>query len=58
MTSLTIAANGRSTLFQDFPISLKLSKSVDVATVADVKAALAAKLPRVRSSWALHASLS
>jgi len=46
MTSLTISATGKSTLFQDFPISLKISESEDVATVADVKAALAAKLPR------------
>lgn len=50
MSSLTITATGKSTLLRGFPISLKLEKSADVATVADVKAALAAKFPKVRSS--------
>ena len=48
MDSLTIAAAGKSTLLRGFPVSLKLEKPADVATVADVKAALAAKFPRVR----------
>ena len=49
MTSLTVTATGRSTLLQAFPVSLKLDKPADVATVADVKAALAAKFPKVWS---------
>jgi very-long-chain enoyl-CoA reductase len=48
MTSLTIAATAKG-----FPVSLKINKPVDIATVADVKAALAVKLPRVWSSYAL-----
>jgi len=50
MNSLTITAAGKSTLLRGFPVSLKLEKPVDVATVADVKTALAAKFPQVRSS--------
>jgi very-long-chain enoyl-CoA reductase len=49
MVSLTIAATGKSPLLKGLPISVSVNKPVDVATVADVKAALAAKLPRVRS---------
>jgi len=47
MVSLTIAATGKSPLLKSLPISVSVNKPVDVATVADVKAALAAKLPRV-----------
>jgi very-long-chain enoyl-CoA reductase len=47
MGSLTVTATGKSTLLWGFPVSLKLEKPADVATVADVKAALAAKFPRV-----------
>ena len=53
MVSLTVAATGKSPLLKGLPISLNIAKSADVATVADVKAALAAKLPRVRSSRAI-----
>jgi hypothetical protein len=49
MVSLTVAATGKSPLLKGLPISLNITKPVEVATVADVKAALAAKLPRVRS---------
>jgi hypothetical protein len=49
MSSLTITATGKSTLLRGFPVSLKLEHPADVATVADVKAALAAKFPQVRS---------
>lgn len=48
MGSLTVTATGKSTLLRGFPVSLKLEKPADVATVADVKAALAAKFPQVR----------
>lgn len=51
MVSLTVAATGKSPLFKGSPISLNITEPVEVATVADVKAALAAKLPWVRSSW-------
>jgi hypothetical protein len=51
MSSLTITATGKSTLLRGFPVSLKLEKPADVATVADVKAALATKFPQVRSSY-------
>jgi hypothetical protein len=47
MTPLTIASTGKSALLRGFPVSLKLEKPVDVATIADVKAALAVKFPRV-----------
>jgi len=47
MTSLTIAATGKSALLRGFPVSLKLEKPADVATIADVKAALAVKFPRL-----------
>ncbi|KAH9997146.1 3-oxo-5-alpha-steroid 4-dehydrogenase-domain-containing protein [Russula compacta] len=47
MTSLTVTATGQSTLLRAFPVSLRLDKPVDVATVADVKAALAAKFPKL-----------
>jgi len=47
MSSLTITATGKSTLLRGFPVSLKLEKPADVATVADVKAALAARFPKV-----------
>jgi very-long-chain enoyl-CoA reductase len=51
MSSLTITATGKSTLLRGFPVSLKLEKPADAATIADVKAALAAKFPQVRSSY-------
>jgi len=47
MVSLTIAATGKSPLLKGLPISVSVNKPVDVATVADVKAALAAKLPQL-----------
>ncbi|KAH9985111.1 3-oxo-5-alpha-steroid 4-dehydrogenase-domain-containing protein [Russula vinacea] len=47
MSSLNIAATGKSTLLRGFPVSLKLEKPADAATVADVKAALAAKFPQL-----------
>ncbi|KAI0277508.1 3-oxo-5-alpha-steroid 4-dehydrogenase-domain-containing protein [Russula aff. rugulosa BPL654] len=47
MNSLTITATGKSTLLRGFPVSLKLEHPADVATVADVKAALAAKFPQL-----------
>jgi len=45
--SLTVTATGKSTLLRGFPVSLKLEKPADVATVAEVKAALAAKFPQL-----------
>jgi hypothetical protein len=47
MSSMNIVATGKSTLLRGFPVSLKLEKPADIATVADVKAALAAKFPQV-----------
>jgi hypothetical protein len=47
MSSLTIVASGKSTLLRGLPVSLKLEKPADDATLADVKTALAAKFPRV-----------
>jgi very-long-chain enoyl-CoA reductase len=54
MSSLTIAATGKSTLLRGLPVSLKLEKPADAATVVDVKAALAAKFPQVWSCLPLH----
>ena len=50
MTSLTVSSTGKSTLLRGFPLAITIDKPVDVAKVADVKAALAAKFPKVRSS--------
>ncbi|KAI0246970.1 3-oxo-5-alpha-steroid 4-dehydrogenase-domain-containing protein [Lactifluus subvellereus] len=47
MTTLTISATGKSTLLRGLPITLNIDKPPDVARVADVKAALAAKVPRL-----------
>jgi len=47
MTALTVSSTGKSTLLRGFPVTITLDKSADVAKFADVKAALAAKLPRV-----------
>jgi len=47
MTSLTITAAGKSPLLRGLPVSFKLDGQADIATVADVKAALAAKFPRL-----------
>jgi very-long-chain enoyl-CoA reductase len=58
MGSLTVTATGKSTLLRGFPVSLNLEKPADVATVADVKAALAAKFPRVYSCCHLHSCVS
>jgi len=54
MTSLTIAATGKSPLLRGLPVPLKLDKPADVATVADVKAVLAAKFPRVWRKFGWH----
>jgi hypothetical protein len=48
MTSLTVIATGKSALLRDFPFAITIDKPVDVAKVADVKAALAARFPKVR----------
>ena len=50
MTSLTVSSTGKSTLLRDFTFVVTIDKPVDVAKVADVKAALAARFPKVRSS--------
>jgi hypothetical protein len=47
MTTLTISATGKSTLLRGFPVALNIDKPPDVARIADVKAALVAKVPRV-----------
>ncbi|KAI9454756.1 3-oxo-5-alpha-steroid 4-dehydrogenase-domain-containing protein [Lactarius psammicola] len=47
MTTLTVSSTGKSTLLRGFPVTITLDKPVDVAKFADVKAALAAKLPRL-----------
>ena len=50
MVQVTVHAAGRKTpLAPDLPVTLELSgKSLDAATVADVKAAFSAKYPKVR----------
>ncbi|KAI0052185.1 hypothetical protein FA95DRAFT_1553882 [Auriscalpium vulgare] len=47
MTKVTVASGGKSPLTRGLPITLEVTKDVDAATVADVKAALAAKFPRL-----------
>lgn len=47
MTSLTVIATGKSALLRDFPFAITIDKPVDVAKVADVKAALAARFPKL-----------
>jgi hypothetical protein len=50
MTTLTVSSTGKSTLLRGFPLEITIDKPVDVAKVADVKAALATKFPKVQSS--------
>ena len=50
MTSLTVSSTGKSTLLHDFPLAITIDKPIDVAKVAHVKAALAARFPKVRFS--------
>ncbi|EPT05615.1 hypothetical protein FOMPIDRAFT_1021388 [Fomitopsis schrenkii] len=46
MVSLTVTAGGRAPLARELPITLKLDKSVEDVTVAEVKSAIAAQFPR------------
>ncbi|KAI0258363.1 3-oxo-5-alpha-steroid 4-dehydrogenase-domain-containing protein [Gloeopeniophorella convolvens] len=45
MTTLTISSGGKSALMRGFPVTVEVDKPADVAKVADVKAALATKIP-------------
>ncbi|KAH9015271.1 hypothetical protein EDB83DRAFT_2440249 [Lactarius deliciosus] len=47
MTALTVTSAGKSSLLRSFPVTITLEKPVDVAKFADVKAALAARFPRL-----------
>ncbi|KAI9434238.1 3-oxo-5-alpha-steroid 4-dehydrogenase-domain-containing protein [Lactarius indigo] len=47
MTALTVTSAGKSPLLRGFPVTITLDKPVDVAKFADVKAALAARFPRL-----------
>lgn len=47
MVTLTIAAAGPVPLARGLPVSVTIPKQVENATIADVKAAIAAKYPKV-----------